>query len=214
MASTPFSCLVADLQSARVVGTLDACGDHAAAGSPEEPDSIEIDLAPFLGLDPAPHRVLTYSALSAVQFFRMTESAQKLARRKQVEGWPQALVHDVALLCALHSSPTVEGSGLAMGALYEPFASRPALIRLWMYLIERAGRAWPSLVRPEIALEIHYNDLRRMAIEAQLAKGAESPEAPDPPEAPEPPTTEEVEQVSEELGLLPTEERHPNDSAP
>lgn len=205
---SPFVLLVADIQSARVVGTLDAYADHIVAGSPEEPDAITIDLAPLLGLESAPHRVVTLGALSAVEFFRMSESSQRLAKRKKIEGWPQPLIHDVALLCTMHQSPTVEGSGLAMGALYEAMASRPALVRLWMYLIERVGRAWPSLVRPEVALEIHYNDLRRMTIEAQLAQGI------DAPEAPEPPTGEEYERASEELGLLPAEERHPNDSAP
>jgi hypothetical protein len=197
-----FALLIDDLKAARRVTLFVAREDHQALGLPEgeEPDQVTIDLAPLLGLEPAPHRLLALGNLDAVAFFRMSESGAKLTKVKQVEGWPAHLITDITLLCAMHQQPSPEGTGLRLLDLYEVIVSRPPLRPLWLYLIERVGRAWPHLVRPELALEILYVDQQRDLFAAGLEFT--------------PPTPEEVAQVAQESGLLPMEGRDPNASAP
>ena len=209
---SPFALLMDDLKGARKVALRSAREDHLALGlvgatsaahglqEGEEPDTICVDLAPLLGLEDAPHRKVTLANLDAVGFFRMSESAGKLAKVKQLEGWPAQLVTDMTLLCAMHRTPSVEGTGLRLLDLYEVIVSRPALRPLWLYLLERVGRAYPNLVRPELALEILYLDQQRQEILAGLE--------------PTTPTPEDVGQAAQEMGLLPMEGRDPNASAP
>jgi hypothetical protein len=199
--ASAFSLLIDDLKAVRKLTLSSAREDHQAlALAEEEPESITIDLAPLLELDPAPHRLLVLANLDAVAFFRMSESGGKLTKAKSVAGWPAQMITDITLLCAMHQSPSIEGTGLRLLDLYEVIVSRPALRPLWLYLIERVGRAYPALVRPELALEILYVDQRY----EQLLAGLE----------PTLPTPEEVADVVQESGLLPMEGRDPNASAP
>jgi hypothetical protein len=200
--ASAFSFLIDDLKAVRKLTLSSAREGHLALGLPEgeEPGSITIDLAPLLGLEGAPHRLLTLANLDAVAFFRMSESGSKLTKAKQVEGWPAHLITDITLLCAMHQAPSIEGTGLRLLDLYEVIVSRAPLRPLWLYLIERVGRTYPALVRPELALEILYVDQRY----EQLLAGLE----------PTLPTPEEVADVVQESGLLPMEGRDPNASAP
>lgn len=200
--ASAFALLIDDLKAARRVSLSSAREDHLALGLPEgeEPETVAVNLAPLLGLEDAPHRTLTLANLDAVAFFRMAESGVKLTKAKQVEGWPAHLITDMTLLCAMHQSPSIEGTGLRLLDLYQVIVSRPPLRPLWLYLIERVGRAYPHLVRPELALEIFYVDQQRDAFAAGLEFI--------------PPTPEEVADVVQETGLLPHEGRDPNVSAP
>lgn len=200
--ASPFSLLVADLEGVKRLPPLpSARHDHEAAGELE--DTLEIDLAPLLGLESgssAPHRVLRLENLSAVGLFRLSESNEQLSRSKAIQGWPSMLCYDVSLFAAMHRAPSHEGSGKSLLDLYGLLADRPRLRPLYLYLLERVARAFPDLVRPELRLELYYNDMR---FDAMMA-GAEAPAPMEPAE---------VVALQEELGVLPSEERSPNDSA-
>lgn len=199
----PFAMLLSDLEVARRLQISSARADHEATLTPGEEfdgDVLEIDLAPILGLEPAPHRVIRLGDLNAVQFFQLSEANEKLWRRQKVMGWPQSLCRDVAMLCTMHQSPSPEESGKAIFDIYGQIAGgKPRLRGLYLYLLERVARAFPDLVRPEVRLEILYNDMRFDAMmrgvdpdaieEGQYAKDAEA------------------------LAVLPDSEQSPNGSA-
>lgn len=200
MASSPFSLLIEDFAGVvRPLALPSAKADHDALGE-VIPETLEIDLAPLLGLDPAPHRVLKLRELTASGLFRLTESNQQLWRTKKLEGWPQAMCYDVAMLCSMHDAPTHEGSGKALVDLYGLFDKKPRLRGLFLYLLERVARAWPDLVRPEVRLEVLYNDMRLEL----MAQGK------DPDEIAEVLEESVSVEVVEQEGLLPLEERLPN----
>lgn len=200
MASSPFSLLIEDFAGVvRPLALPSAKSDHAALGE-EFPEVLEIDLAPLLGLDPAPHRVLRLRELTASGLFRLTESNQQLWRTKKLEGWPQAMCYDVAMLCAMHEAPTHEGSGKALVDLYGLFDKKPRLRGLFLYLLERVARAWPDLVRPEVRLEVLYNDMRLEL----MAQGK------DPDEIAEAVERSDALEIAQQEGLMPLEERLPN----
>jgi hypothetical protein len=199
----PFAMLLSDLEATkRLQITSSARADYKASLTPEgefEGDVLEIDLAPLLGLDPAPHRGLKLSNLSAVGLFQLSEAHAKLWRIKKLAGWPEALCRDVSLLCLMHKAPDWEESGKSRVDMYGMMAESLSLRRLYLYLLERVGRAFPDLVRPELRMEIMYNDLRYDMIAAGK----------DPDEI----TPEQYDQDAEEMGVLPNSEFSPNASA-
>lgn len=197
---SPFELLIADLERIpRLASLPSARKEHEALGE-DIPEVLQIDLAPLLGLDPAPHRVLHLRELSASGLFRLAESNLQLWRIKKLEGWPQPFCYDVALLCALHQHPSHEGTGKALVDLYGIFDKRPRLRGLFLYLMERVARTWPDLVRPEVRLEVIYNDMRMDL----LALGK------DPDEVEQLMESVDLSTISEEEGLLPESERLPN----
>ncbi len=199
----PFAMLLSDLEAVKRLQIGSARADHEAILTPEgelESDVLKIDLAPLLGMEPAPHRVITLGDLNAVQFFQLSEANEKLWRRQKVMGWPQSLCRDVAMLCTMHKSPNYEESGKSLFDFYGTLAGgSPRLRGLYLYLLERVARAFPDLVRPEVRLEILYNDMRFDA----LMRGEE------------PPSLEEEQYAkgAEALAVLPEPEQSPNDSA-
>lgn len=200
MATSPFCLLIDDLAGVvRPLALPSARAEHQALGE-AVPEVLEIDLAPVLGLDPAPHRVLKLRELTASGLFRLTESNQQLWRSKKLAGWPQAMCYDVAMLCTMHEAPTHEGSGKALVDLYGLFDTKPRLRGLFLYLLERVARAWPDLVRPELRLEVIYHDMRLDLI----AQGK------DPDEIAEALEQTDPDEIAEQEGLMPLEERLPN----
>lgn len=201
--SHPFAMLLSDLEATKRLQVASARLDHEAGltseGETEGGDVLEIDLAPLLGMESAPHRVIRLSNLSAVGLFQLSEAHAKLWRVKKLTGWPEALCRDVSMLCLMHKAPDWEESGKTRVDLYGTLAESPKLMRLYLYLLERVGRAFPDLVRPELRLEILYNDLRVDA----LARG----------EDPEEITEERYQEDAEAMALLPAKDLSPNASA-
>jgi hypothetical protein len=217
--ASAFTALVEDIEKVKHLPPIpSARADHLALYPDGEMigDLLEIDLAPLLGLDPAPHRILKLANLNAVELFRVAESKQRLESKMRLEGWPSMLCHDMAMVSAMHRAPVVDGSAKGLLDLYRLLVLVPEMRNVWLYLLDRIGRAWPSLVRSEITLEIYYAEQRlALAGAIQASAQAEALDA-DPlsptiaPEVTPEPTAEERQAEAESQGLLPSEELHPN----
>lgn len=175
----PFAMLASDFEA---VGRLPspplARELHDPAFDGEE---ISIDFAPLLGMEPAPHRVVVFADLSAATFYRMRQDAEELRMRFMLQGWNEAMCADVAMLCAMHKTPSVDGSGRALVDIWGLVASRAKFRGLFMHVLERIGRAFPETVRPELRLEIIAVDLQVAHLEATRKAMAEGADLPEPP---------------------------------
>lgn len=196
----PFLLLLADLEGVVSLPALPlARGEANPTG-----DVLELDFAALLGLEPAPHRMVQLSDLSAADYYRMGIDAQELMTLYKLQGWPEMLCTDVAMLCTMHRAPAVEGSGKALVELWGLVASKPKLRRLFMYLLERVARAFPDTVRPELRMEVLLLDMKH----EQLLAAAQAAQAGQP--APEPPSETSAAEFLKSQSALPPEERLPN----
>lgn len=133
---------------------------------PPPGETLEIDFAVLLGLEPAPYLVAVLSDLSAADFYRMGQTAEELRVQFLAQGWQEPLCNDVAMLCTMHRAPDHLGSGKALIDLWGLLATKAKFRGLFMWLLERVGRSFPDLVRPELRMEILLLDARIAQIEA------------------------------------------------